>query len=276
MINRETERNLQKIPGVTRLWQTMQRRAIWTGNQSSACYAINLIIVRRLEAHIVSQAEYESYCEPLIGHQLLSIKKKDYSWFFVFGEEVSLVTESPWRLISEERIIVASQDHGQQFGLPKPVDAAEGVLLRFRSHRRSSGDLCVLWRPNHRVQRAGTSPAASDILRIRVVAALHPPQRDHLHGRREHCQFSSGLSRLTMTCSDRPCAPPLMPDVRCRLHETGIGKFGGLVSRRRVGMEGRCGGGSGADENLADAQRQRGFACAVDQQREGQLRAVRA
>jgi len=39
LTNREKERNLQKIKGLARLWQTIPRRVIRTGNQSSAWYA---------------------------------------------------------------------------------------------------------------------------------------------------------------------------------------------------------------------------------------------
>jgi hypothetical protein len=39
LINRETEHNLQKIPGLARLLQTIQRGVMRTENQSSACYA---------------------------------------------------------------------------------------------------------------------------------------------------------------------------------------------------------------------------------------------
>lgn len=76
----------------------------------------------------MNSKECETYCKQLIGLQLLSIEKQDYSWIFVFDDDVSLVTESCWRLLSEERIIVTSEDHNHQFGLPKPVDAAERVL----------------------------------------------------------------------------------------------------------------------------------------------------
>jgi hypothetical protein len=59
---------------------------------------------------------------------LKSVEKKDYSWFFVFTNEISMVTESPWRFLNTDRIIVTSEDHGHQFGLPAPVDAAARVL----------------------------------------------------------------------------------------------------------------------------------------------------
>ncbi len=47
MINHKTERNLQDIQDLARLWQTIQRRAIRTGNRSFACYADQAIIVRQ-------------------------------------------------------------------------------------------------------------------------------------------------------------------------------------------------------------------------------------
>ncbi len=68
--------------------------------------------------------------QALVGNPLCSVEKKDYSWFFVFAEQTSIVTESPWRFIVPESIVVTSEDHGQPFGLPQPVDAARGVLSR--------------------------------------------------------------------------------------------------------------------------------------------------
>jgi hypothetical protein len=68
------------------------------------------------------------YSKPLSGHQLVSGQKNDYTWFFGFAAGVSLATESPWRLIDDGRIAVSSEDHGHQFGLPAPVDAASEVL----------------------------------------------------------------------------------------------------------------------------------------------------
>jgi hypothetical protein len=98
----------------------------------------------------VTHAENHSYCEPLIGHHLLSVEKKDHSWFFVFAHDVSVITESPWRLISDERIVVTSEDDGHQFGLLTPVDAAERVLsavagrtVEAASISEFSGDLSI-------------------------------------------------------------------------------------------------------------------------------------
>lgn len=94
--------------------------------------------------------EPDTHGRPLIGRQLLSVEKKDYSWFFGFGTGASLATESPWRLIEQGRIVVSSEDHGQQFGLPAPVDAGREFLSRVAgrtveavSVNSDSGDLLV-------------------------------------------------------------------------------------------------------------------------------------
>jgi hypothetical protein len=85
-----------------------------------------------------------------VGALLRSVEKKDYSWFFAFGDPLRIVTESPWRFITPEGIIVTSEDHGQQFGLPQPVDAGERVMSRLTALQVQSvscdpktGDLCV-------------------------------------------------------------------------------------------------------------------------------------
>jgi len=80
----------------------------------------------------------------------MSIEKKDYSWFFKFASDISVVTESPWRLIYENRIVVTSEDHGHQFGLPEPVDAALVAVSKIAGHTveaavisECSGDLTI-------------------------------------------------------------------------------------------------------------------------------------
>lgn len=65
----------------------------------------------------------------LVGQQLKAVEKKDYSWFFTF-DDGSITTESFWRLITEDGVVVTSEDHGHQFGLPAPVDAADVVKTK--------------------------------------------------------------------------------------------------------------------------------------------------
>ena len=64
----------------------------------------------------------------LVSHRLDDVVKHNYSWQFVFSDALSFQVECLWRLIVAGRIEVTGEDHGQQFGLPAPVDCVE--LLR--------------------------------------------------------------------------------------------------------------------------------------------------
>ena len=44
------------------------------------------------------------------------------SWMFGFKNNTSLFAATLWRLLKDDKIVLVSADHGQQFGLPKPVD----------------------------------------------------------------------------------------------------------------------------------------------------------
>jgi hypothetical protein len=85
-----------------------------------------------------------------IGCSLARAEKVDSSWFFSFGNGGSIATESPWRLIANGAISVTSEDHGQNFGLPAPVDAGKHVLNTLQGHpvttyslNDSTGDLSL-------------------------------------------------------------------------------------------------------------------------------------
>ena len=99
-----------------------------------------------------------SSCSPLVGEQLLSVEKRDYSWFFGFSGEVFLATETSWRLINDDRIVVTSEDHGHQFGLPEPVDAVSvlssivGRTVERVGIDASSGDLTLEFSGRVRLQ----------------------------------------------------------------------------------------------------------------------------
>ena len=43
---------------------------------------------------------------------------------FNFKNDISLFASTLWRLLKDDQIVKVSADHGQQFGLPKPVDAS--------------------------------------------------------------------------------------------------------------------------------------------------------
>jgi hypothetical protein len=58
-----------------------------------------------------------------------------WEWIFRFGSGVSLRVAAPWRIMGRGRIELGYEDHGQQFGLPRPVDGVASArdLLRGRS-----------------------------------------------------------------------------------------------------------------------------------------------
>jgi hypothetical protein len=98
----------------------------------------------------VSQKEVDDYSRPLVGAELVSIERRDHSWFFRFGSGITIATEDLWRLMSGGRIVVTSEDHGHQFGLPQPVDATSRVLSFVRGRKVTAaaiappaGDLTV-------------------------------------------------------------------------------------------------------------------------------------
>jgi hypothetical protein len=66
----------------------------------------------------------------LIGHRFQSLTRREFDWLIIFGDNVSLVVACLWRLVEDGRIRVTSQDDGQQFGLPAPVDAEAEVNRR--------------------------------------------------------------------------------------------------------------------------------------------------
>ena len=75
-----------------------------------------------------SAHEFRSPSARLERRTLSKIEKlpPDY-WVFRFGGEAVLSTESQWRVLSREAILLTSGDDGQQYGLPKPVDAEASV-----------------------------------------------------------------------------------------------------------------------------------------------------
>jgi hypothetical protein len=82
-----------------------------------------------------SASQFRSSSARLEGRTLSKIEKlpPDY-WVFQFGSDVVLSTQSEWRVLSQEAILLTSGDDGQQYGSPKPVDAEASVreLLKNR------------------------------------------------------------------------------------------------------------------------------------------------
>lgn len=66
----------------------------------------------------------------LVGRRFQSLSRREYDWVAVFDRDAKIVIECLWRLVQSDRIQVTSEDDGQQFGLPAPLDAAAEVNAR--------------------------------------------------------------------------------------------------------------------------------------------------
>ena len=63
------------------------------------------------------------------------------SWNFVFDKNIGLYISGFWRLLKDDKIILVSLDHGQQFGLPKPVDLQELTTIKLTGKKLLSIDV---------------------------------------------------------------------------------------------------------------------------------------
>ena len=66
----------------------------------------------------------------LVGHRFQSLTRREFDWVITFDKDASIVVECLWRLVEFGRIRFTSEDDGQRFGLPAPVDAAAEVNHR--------------------------------------------------------------------------------------------------------------------------------------------------
>jgi hypothetical protein len=95
----------------------------------------------------------------LVGRRLKDVEKRDYSWFFVLDDGNTIATESVWRLIIPQRIVITSEDDGQSFGLTVPVNAAQKVkdylgqnqIVRFELKEPTS-DLILHFSNDHTIE----------------------------------------------------------------------------------------------------------------------------
>jgi hypothetical protein len=69
----------------------------------------------------------------LVGRRFQSLTRREYDWIFAFDKDAIMVVACLWRLVESGRIRFTSEDDGQQFGLPAPVDAAAEVNRRLGS-----------------------------------------------------------------------------------------------------------------------------------------------
>jgi hypothetical protein len=63
----------------------------------------------------------------LVERRFHWLARRDYDWVVTFDKDANIVIACLWRLLEAGRIRFTSNDDGQQFGLPTPVDAAAEV-----------------------------------------------------------------------------------------------------------------------------------------------------
>jgi hypothetical protein len=59
----------------------------------------------------------------MVGRTVCVSFREQVFWLFDFGSEARIRVQCFWRIINHGRVVLTSQDHGHQFGLPAPVDA---------------------------------------------------------------------------------------------------------------------------------------------------------
>ncbi len=55
--------------------------------------------------------------------QTVSSDEETHEWCFTFGDGMTLRVAAPWRIMSDGRIALGWEDHGQLFGRAAPMDA---------------------------------------------------------------------------------------------------------------------------------------------------------
>ena len=100
----------------------------------------------------------------LVGKRLDWVEKDDFSWEFSFSDCLNLRVECLWRLLVSGKLVITSEDHGQQFGLPAPVDClselrrrVEGVPITSAKVRVGTVDITLHFGDIATLEVVGTS-----------------------------------------------------------------------------------------------------------------------
>jgi hypothetical protein len=102
--------------------------------------------------------------ETFLGRRFVRIEWHENTWAFGFTDGVVLSVECLWRLLEGASIVVTSEDHGQKFGLPAPVDAVAWVQARLADaqvagveYREGTNDLRLVFASGHTLEVLSTS-----------------------------------------------------------------------------------------------------------------------
>jgi hypothetical protein len=93
-----------------------------------------------------------------------SIARAEFIWTFDFGNGATIISEGWWRLIADGHLAFASEDDGQQFGLPAPLDGEKHVNDLLHRHAvisltisSETADLVVTFEGATRLEILGSS-----------------------------------------------------------------------------------------------------------------------
>lgn len=85
----------------------------------------------------------------------ITFEENGSSWYLYFDNNVSFSLYTIWRLFNNDIVTLISKDHGQQFGLPKPVDLItdlkshlENKALKEIQIEKNTGDLILNFEEN--------------------------------------------------------------------------------------------------------------------------------
>jgi hypothetical protein len=67
--------------------------------------------------------------------QSVTYDKDGDSWYFVFANNIAFNAQTIWRLLKNKNIQWISLDHGQQFGLPEPIDLVGNMTAELTGKR---------------------------------------------------------------------------------------------------------------------------------------------
>jgi hypothetical protein len=86
----------------------------------------------------------------MVGRRISSVSfHNPVPWVFSLGTDAAISVECLWRIIERERLVLTSEEHLHQYGLPAPIDAeakARGLLVTPITNvrlREATGDVTI-------------------------------------------------------------------------------------------------------------------------------------
>jgi hypothetical protein len=102
--------------------------------------------------------DYLSEFETSLIGMTCSLRNREGQWFIEFDGPASIALAVPWRIVAEGSIALGSEDDGQMFGLPEPLDGENEARRLLDGKRivrvlvdRQTADLTLTFDPDTRL-----------------------------------------------------------------------------------------------------------------------------